>query len=286
MNKQRRPLFLAGGLAAVTLLVVVALVWQTAGKRTDSSGETPELAVDPTASGRQRDIGGNESAATAKQNRPAADVAHSGRDAAGVPSTDEDSPSATKDSEVASLTKPDSDSPAGEPASPSDTSGPGGGVPVAIGTDGRGRGGFTFALNTPDINGKSFDLASLRGKVVLVDLWGTWCPPCRKEIPHLVRLKTKFARKGLEIVGVNFERVATSEAAIKLIRKSRGELKINYRCVLGTDDIRNQVPDFKGYPTMLILARNGQVHSKLVGYHPYEQLEEIVTPLLAEDSTQ
>ena len=60
-------------------------------------------------------------------------------------------------------------------------------------------------------------------------------------------------------------------------------MKINYRCVLGTDGIKGQVPDLRGYPTTLFLGRDGQVRVKLVGYHSYEQLEEIVTPLLAQE---
>ena len=284
MNRKRRPLVVAGALAAVVLLLVVAQMWQSGGNKTDSIGGSSELAAVPANFGLQPDSRGDNLAAKAKQKRRAVDVARSGEDAAGAPMADDDSPAVAKNSDVPVLANTDLDSSAGA-ATPPATLGPGGSDPIARVTDKRG-GGFAFALNTPDIYGKTFDLASLRGKVVLVDLWGTWCPPCRKEIPHLVRLKTKFARQGLEIVGVNFERVTSADAAIKLVRKARGDLKINYRCVLGTDEIRNQVPEFRGYPTMLILARDGQVHSKLVGYHSYEQLEGIVNPLLADDSSR
>jgi thiol-disulfide isomerase/thioredoxin len=143
--------------------------------------------------------------------------------------------------------------------------------------------GFSFTFSEPDVFGKMLDLQSLRGKVVIVDLWGTWCPPCRKEIPHFVKLKNKYTRKGLEIVGVNFERVSDDDA-VKLVKKARVELKINYRCVIGTDAIQNQIPDLEGFPTTLLLNRAGKVHQMLVGYHSYEELEEIVKPLLDDAS--
>lgn len=154
--------------------------------------------------------------------------------------------------------------------------------PTSANRDGAG---FSFTFSEPDVFGKMLDLKSLRGKVVIVDLWGTWCPPCRKEIPHFVRLKNKYTRKGLEIVGVNFERVSDDDA-VKLVKKARVELKINYRCVIGTDAIQNQIPDLEGFPTTLLLDRAGKVHQMLVGYHSYDELEEIVKPLLDDASVK
>jgi thiol-disulfide isomerase/thioredoxin len=144
-----------------------------------------------------------------------------------------------------------------------------------------GPGLFPFTFSLTDIDGKKLDLKTLQGSVVIVDLWGTWCPPCRKEIPNFVRLKAKYGRDGLEIVGVNFERTAKSRGeAIRLVKKTHSQLKMNYRCVIGTDEIEQQVPDLRGFPTTLILDRQGEVRVKLVGYRSYEDLEEIVKPLL------
>jgi thiol-disulfide isomerase/thioredoxin len=140
-------------------------------------------------------------------------------------------------------------------------------------------------LNAFDIDGQKLDLRILKGKVAIVDLWGTWCPPCRQEIPNFVKLKETYGSSGLEIVGVNFERTARTRGdAIALVRNVRTQLGINYRCVLGNQTIALQVPDFGAFPTTLILDRNGQVRSKVVGYHSYEQLEELVKPLLGLDA--
>jgi peroxiredoxin len=60
-------------------------------------------------------------------------------------------------------------------------------------------------LNLPDLNGKPVSLASLKGKVVLIDFWASWCGPCRHNNPRLVKLYNKYHGKGLEIYGVSLD---------------------------------------------------------------------------------
>src|SRR5262249_19702585 len=117
-----------------------------------------------------------------------------------------------------------------------------------------GPGLFPFTFSLTDIDGKKLDLKALAGKVLIVDLWGTWCPPCRQEIPNFVRLKKTYGGDGLEIVGVNFERAAKSRRdAIWLVKRTHAQLRMNYRCALGTEEIEQQVPNLRGFPTTLIL---------------------------------
>ena len=78
---------------------------------------------------------------------------------------------------------------------------------------------FAFDFKLPSIEDKKVGLADFRGNVVIVDIWGTWCPPCRKEIPHLVELAKKDRERGLRIVGINYER-ETGEKAVDLIREA------------------------------------------------------------------
>jgi thiol-disulfide isomerase/thioredoxin len=145
-----------------------------------------------------------------------------------------------------------------------------------------GPGLFPFTFSLTDIDGKKLDLKALKGKVVIVDLWGTWCPPCRQEIPNFVRLKKTYGGDGLEIVGLNFERAVKSRRdAIWLVKRMHAQLKMNYRCALGTEEIEQQVPNLRGFPTTLILDRDGEVRFQLVGYRSFEELEGIVVPLLS-----
>jgi thiol-disulfide isomerase/thioredoxin len=140
---------------------------------------------------------------------------------------------------------------------------------------------FPFTFELPDLEDKTVKLDDLKGKVVIVDIWGTWCPPCRKEIPHFVDLLKEYKGKGLEIVGINYENVETPEAK-KLIKSYLEENKVPYKCVIGDEKTQKLVPDFEGYPTTLFLDRTGKVRLKVVGYHEKPVLEEIIKTLLDE----
>jgi thiol-disulfide isomerase/thioredoxin len=137
---------------------------------------------------------------------------------------------------------------------------------------------FPFTFTLPNLDGKAISLADFRGQVVIVDFWGTWCPPCRREIPHFVDLLKKYQDKGLRVVGLNFE----------LIRDFVKQHEIPYPCLIGDDATRDKVVDFKAFPTTLFIDRKGVVRAKLEGFdvdHPAEAvalMEGLVTALLEE----
>ena len=140
---------------------------------------------------------------------------------------------------------------------------------------------FEFDFVLPDLEETTLRLADYRGKVVIVDIWGTWCPPCRREIPHFVKLHEKYGESGLEIVGINYEGVEADEARTR-IAKFAAEFGIPYPCLLGDDATREQIPGFRGYPTTLFIDRSGRVRLQLVGYQEMATLEGVVTSLLEE----
>ncbi len=141
---------------------------------------------------------------------------------------------------------------------------------------------FDFDFNLVSIDGDKVAMADYKGKVLIVDFWGTWCPPCREEIPHFVELHRKYKDDGLAIVGINYE---NSDDPAELIRAFAKDEGILYPCVIGDDATRNLVPNFEGYPTTLFVDRNGKVRLKIVGLHPYERLEAIVQALLDESTS-
>ncbi len=142
---------------------------------------------------------------------------------------------------------------------------------------------FDFALADP--SGKTHKLADLKGKIVLVDVWGTWCPPCRLEIPHLIEVHKKYREKGVEVVGLNYEGGTPEEnvATVDAFVKDHG---VTYPCLLGDDTTKDQIPDFQGFPTILFLDRSGKVRLKHVGYTPLAGLEAVIDTLLAEDPAE
>lgn len=142
---------------------------------------------------------------------------------------------------------------------------------------------FPFEFTLTDIDGAEVSLADYKGKVVIVDIWGTWCPPCREEIPSFIKLQDKFGDKGFQMLGLNYERGASEEANIKLVVDYAKENGINYPCIMGDAATRAQVPDFGGFPTTMFVDKTGKVRLKAVGLHDYGYLEAIVSELLAEE---
>ncbi|MBN1421983.1 MAG: redoxin family protein [Planctomycetes bacterium] len=139
---------------------------------------------------------------------------------------------------------------------------------------------FAFDFSLTGIDGKPLKLSDLKGKVVLCDIWGTWCPPCRMYIPHLIKLQETYGSKGFAVVGLNFER-PQGDAAVALVKTFIEENKISYRCAIGERELLKLVPGFRGFPTSLIIDGQGKVRLVEVGYKPYPVVEAIVKEALA-----
>ncbi|MEP9409914.1 MAG: redoxin family protein [Candidatus Brocadia sp.] len=117
-------------------------------------------------------------------------------------------------------------------------------------------------------------LESNKGKVVVLNLWATWCPPCRKEMPGFVNLYKKYKDKGLEIIGVAFDE--NGEEVVPPFIKSLG---INYPIYLDGGDI-GPAYDLQAYPTTIIYGKDGKVVNKHLGYLSEEDLDSELSRLL------
>jgi len=125
----------------------------------------------------------------------------------------------------------------------------------------------------PDLAGRQVSLSSgrFKGKVVLVNIFGSWCGGCRIEIPYLVRLNEKYAAQGLEVIGLAFER-ESGEAGKTELRTFLQEAKVNYTVLFGGPTKAEHVmatikgvDRFCGYPTTILLGRDGKVKHTEVG---------------------
>ncbi len=145
---------------------------------------------------------------------------------------------------------------------------------------------FDFKLNS--FAGTEVSLADFKGKLVIVDFWGTWCPPCRKEIPHFVELQERRADQ-LAIVGITIEHPSGVGIDFETAKANYDEFvrtqPINYPCVFGDRETMDQVPGFEVFPTTLFLDASGRVRLKLTGYHSTEMLEAAIDELLAEEAS-
>lgn len=141
---------------------------------------------------------------------------------------------------------------------------------------------FPYDFTVTTLDGQKLALADLRGKVVIVDYWGTWCPPCRAEIPHFVELKKELGDR-LAIVGMTWEHGKGGDEVLAKVREFAQQMGINYPLTLITDRADLQkVPDLRGFPTTLFLDKQGRVRAKEVGYRDMEVLRGLVQALDAE----
>lgn len=151
---------------------------------------------------------------------------------------------------------------------------------------------LTFSLTGLDGDRVSDSDSRFEGKVVLIDIWGTWCPPCIDEIPYLIALHNKYREQGLEILSVEFDmRLLGSEderrSAMKEFIQRAG---INYPVFLGGEmaDVQEVFPalrNFKGFPTTVYIGRDGLVRRVEMGFMEANApaREELIAALLKEE---
>ena len=126
-----------------------------------------------------------------------------------------------------------------------------------------------------DIQGNNFRMADLKGKVVILDFWATWCHPCTIEIPWFVDLYDRYGAQGLEIVGV-----AMDDEGLEAVKRFAKEYKMNYRVLLGNDAVAELFGGIWGLPTTFIIDREGRIRDKHEGLVSRSVFEEAVEKLL------
>ena len=115
------------------------------------------------------------------------------------------------------------------------------------------------AFTVTDLDGREISPASLRGKVVIVNFWATWCGPCRAEIPDLVALQNKY-KDTLQVIGISED-----EAGVEVVKRFAAEHQINYPIAMMTPEIEKLYPGISALPTSFILDRESRVVQKHVG---------------------
>ena len=117
-----------------------------------------------------------------------------------------------------------------------------------------------------DVKGGSFKLADFFGKVAVINLWATWCGPCRHEIPELVKLNKEFHSRGVEIIGLSTE---NPDASAEKVRKFIQDFQIDYR--IGWAPVEVAAPLMQGYdaiPQIFVISRDGWILKHFVGFSP------------------
>lgn len=132
--------------------------------------------------------------------------------------------------------------------------------------------GDTFEFSATSLGGKTVSSSDARfeGKVVVVDIWGTWCPPCLAQLPTLTSLHHRFADRGLEIVGIAFEKGA-APARRSTLQHAVEDLAIPYTILEGGGftQVEARLPaltSFGGFPTTIVIGRDGIVRRIETGF--------------------
>ena len=125
------------------------------------------------------------------------------------------------------------------------------------------------------LDGKALKVSDLRGQVVLLNFWATWCVPCRSEIPSLSAMQRDLGGRGFKVLGV------TTEDSAELVREYQKEIKQDYTVAIGDAAVANRYA-VGVLPTTCILDRQGRIRQKIIGEKSRAQFESLIAPLLDE----
>jgi thiol-disulfide isomerase/thioredoxin len=126
-----------------------------------------------------------------------------------------------------------------------------------------------------DLNGHAVGSAELKGKVVVLDFWATWCVPCIGEIPGYIELQKKYGPQGLVIVGVSVD-----QKKPEYVRKFVETKKMNYTVAMANDTIVDAFGGFESIPTTFLINREGRIVNRKVGAMPADEYEKLVVQTL------
>ena len=116
-------------------------------------------------------------------------------------------------------------------------------------------------------------------KVVVLDFWATWCPPCRKGIPDFVEMQEKYGEDGFVIIGINLDQGEAKEV-VPMVADFAKNYKINYPIVIHDQEIVYAYGGIRSIPTTFILDKEGKVRQGVQGYRPKSFFTNIIDPLL------
>ena len=133
------------------------------------------------------------------------------------------------------------------------------------------------AWTLTDLSGKVIHSSDLKGKVVVLDFWATWCGPCRLEIPGFIALQKQYGTQGLTVIGASVD-----EGGAAVVKKFADQMGVNYSVGVADDSLQAAFGGIVGLPTTFIIDRQGRLVNKHLGLTDQSEFEVELKPLLAQ----
>ena len=127
-----------------------------------------------------------------------------------------------------------------------------------------------------DLRGREISSANLRGKVVLIDFWATWCQPCKKEMPGYQKLMDRYGSQGFAVVGFKFDTMMDTEDPVLFAKK----IGVRYPLAVAADDLKQKFGGIEGLPTTMLYDRQGILRKKVIGFEYTDAIESALKPFL------
>jgi thiol-disulfide isomerase/thioredoxin len=127
-----------------------------------------------------------------------------------------------------------------------------------------------------DLQGREISSAELRGKVVLIDFWATWCQPCKKEMPGYQKLLDRYGPQGFVVIGFKFDTMQDTEDPVRFARR----IGVHYPLAVASDELKSRFGGIEGLPTTMLYDRRGILREKVIGFEHTDTFEKALRPLL------
>ncbi len=131
-------------------------------------------------------------------------------------------------------------------------------------------------FSVKDLQGREISSADLRGKVVLIDFWATWCQPCKKEMPGYQKLLDRYGSKGFAVIGFKFDTMTDTEDPVLFARN----IGVHYPLAVASDELKQRFGGIEGLPTTMLYDRQGILRKKIIGFEYTNVVEAELKPFL------
>src|ERR1700719_4039953 len=131
-------------------------------------------------------------------------------------------------------------------------------------------------FSAKDLQGREISSADLRGKVVLVDFWATWCQPCKKEMPGYQKLLNLYGSQGFVVIGFKFDTMTDAEDPLPFARR----IGVHYPLAVAARDLKMKFGGIAGLPTTMLYDRGGVLRQKIIGFEYTKAIESDLKSIL------